>query len=166
MHATGRSWRHLAPPATREALAFDALFADAEAEQMIRGLVPSSMEDKWFVYFEDGWLRFHRSWTGAYIYALRLDGSPAGVRVVESWVNRDPQQYKGTDVAYDRRLLRFIIDALLLQRADVVFPLPSHAAEYPAGVVQHNLVGRGYSEANDGDAQQTHATDDRTPSRS
>ena len=152
MRATATSWKHLAPPAEREALEFDALFTDAEAEQIMRGLVPSEMEDKWFIYFEDGWLRFHRSWTGAYIYALRLDASPAGVRVVDSWVNRNPEQHKGSDVAYDRRLIRFLIDAFLLKRAGMVFPLPSDAAEYPAGAMQHHLIGRGYPESSDDDA--------------
>jgi hypothetical protein len=48
---------------------------------------------------------------------LRLEGSPASVRVVDSWVNREPEQYKATDVEYDRKLLHFLIDALLLKRA-------------------------------------------------
>ncbi|WP_219851893.1 hypothetical protein [Methylibium rhizosphaerae] len=146
MRATPKSWNHLPAPADRADLAFQALFTDAEAEQLFLGLVPEQMEDKWFVYYEDGWLRFHRSWTGAFIYALRLDGSPAGVRVVESWVNRDPSQYKATDTEYDRKLVRFIIDAFLLRKPNVAFPMPSGPASAP-GVVQHSYVGRGYPES-------------------
>ncbi len=89
MRAIGASWKHLLQPIERESLGFEAWFTDAEAKQLMHGFVSKQMEDKWFIYFEDGWLRFHRSWTGAYIYALRLDGSPAGVRVAESWVNRN-----------------------------------------------------------------------------
>jgi len=110
---------------------------------MMRGLVPGRMEDKWFIYYEDGWLRFHRSWTGAFIYALRLDGSPAGMRVTQSWVNRNPQQYKETDTAYDRKLVRFLIDTLLLRKSDIVFPTRASA-------------GTGYPESGAEDGTLTH----------
>ena len=111
--ATSSSWQHLPLPDERETLGFEAFFTDAEAEHLMLGLIPQAMEDKWFVYFEDGWLRFHRSWTGYCIYALRLDGSPLGVRVLESWVNRNPQQYTATDVAEDRARVRSLMDRLL-----------------------------------------------------
>jgi hypothetical protein len=150
MHATNTSWKHLPPPSKREPLAFEALFSDAEAKQLIIGLVPEQMEDKWFIYYEDDWLRFHRSWTGAFIYALRLDGSPSGVRVVESWVNRDPEQYKADDTAYDRKLVRFLIDVFLLKKSGVTFPMPAGSSSVPSGVVQHSAVGRGYPESSDG----------------
>lgn len=94
------------------------------------------MEDKWFIYFDAGWLHFHRSWTGAQIYALRLTQTPNAIVVTESWVSRDPQHHKGTDTAYDRRLLAFLIDALLLGKPDAKFPLPAgHAG--PPGAAQH-----------------------------
>ena len=83
---------------------------------MKQGIIPKQMEDKWFIYFEDGWLRFHRSWTGFFIYAVKLDGSPAGVRVTDSWVNRDPAQYTSTDLDYDQKMLRYLIDVALLRK--------------------------------------------------
>lgn len=88
-------------------------------------------------------MRFHRSWTGAFIYALRLEESPAGVRVAESWVNRDPDQYRGTDAEYGRRLVRFLIDAFLLGKS-VSFPLPAGAPSLPRGLFQHSIAGSGY----------------------
>jgi hypothetical protein len=72
---TASSWKHLPEPSRKDDLHFAALFTPEEAEQLTQGFLPESMDDKWFIYFEDGWLRFHRSWTGAFIYALRLDGS-------------------------------------------------------------------------------------------
>ncbi|MCL2013107.1 MAG: hypothetical protein FWG75_10025 [Cystobacterineae bacterium] len=147
MRATSTSWKHLPPPSTCEPLGFEAMFSDAEAEQLMLGLVPKQMEDKWFIYYEEGWLRFHRSWTGAFIYALRLDGSPAGVRVVSSWVNGDPEQYKADDIAYERKLVCFLIDAFLLKKSDARFPMPSGVSNAPPGLVQHSLVGRAYPES-------------------
>lgn len=146
MTATSASWKRLPPPTEREDLGLTALLTDADAEQMMRGLVPGQMEDKWFIYFDSGWLFFHRSWTGALIYALRLDGSPAGVRVVESWVNRNPQQHSGTDIEYDRKLVHFLIDAFLLKKSGVRFPMPAIHQDAPKGVVQHNYVGRAHPE--------------------
>jgi hypothetical protein len=93
-----------------------------------------------------GWLLFHRSWTGACIYGVHLERSPGGARVADSWVSRDPAQYKGTDVEYDRKLLRFLIDALLL-RQPAVFPMPAGVESAPAGVYQHTVVGRAYPES-------------------
>jgi hypothetical protein len=148
--ATRTSSNSLPIPKAREPLHFEGFFTDADAERITNGLIPQAMEDKWFVYFEDGWLHFCRSWTGIQIYGVRLDGSPGGVRVVDSWVNGDPQQYTAFDAAYDRRLLRFLIDALLLNRR-ATFPLPVGWESAPLGLVQHVLVGRAYPEQNSTD---------------
>lgn len=72
---------------------------------MREGFVPRDMDDRWFIYFEDGWLNFHRSWTGAHIYALRLDGSPFGVRVVDGWVSRNEDEYRSPGVEHDREFV-------------------------------------------------------------
>jgi hypothetical protein len=135
MQASKTSWKHLPAPVEREPLGFEGFFTDAEADQLMLGLVPRDMEDKWFIYFEDGWLLFHRNWTGALIYAIRLGGSPAGVRVVDSWVSRNREQYRLKDTAYDRKLARFLIDAFLLKKSDAVFPTPPLATSTAAGVV-------------------------------
>ncbi|QDX97352.1 hypothetical protein EGD00_10085 [Pectobacterium carotovorum subsp. carotovorum] len=122
MHAQAQSWKHAPAPQQTAPLSFQALFTDEEAEHMKQGVIPKQMEDKWFIYFEDGWLRFHRSWTGFFIYALKLEGSPAGVRVTDSWVNRDPTQYTNTDLEHDRNMLRYLIDVALLKKQGVPFP--------------------------------------------
>ena len=154
--ATHTSWKTLPTPAQREPLEFAADFSNAETELLVMGLIPKGMEDKWFVYFErpasrgpadpHGWLLFHRSWTGACIYGLQLEGSLTGARVVDSWVSRDPAQYKGTDVDYDRKLLRFLIDAFLLH-LPAVFPMPAGVESMALGAYQHSVVGRAYPES-------------------
>ncbi|WP_409306989.1 hypothetical protein [Pectobacterium sp. B1J-3] len=126
MQAQAHHWKHTPAPQQTAPLHFQALFTDVEAEKMRQGIIPKQMEDKWFVYFEDGWLRFHRSWTGFFIYALKLEGSPAGVRVTDSWVNRDPEQYTSTDLEYDRIMLGYLIDVSLLKKQDVPFPTYKH----------------------------------------
>jgi len=112
--ATRNSWKTLPPPVARENLELAILFTDADGERMRLGHIPEDMDDKWFVFFEDGWLYFHRSWTGACIYALWLDGSPNGVRVVDGWVSRDADQYTSIDIESDRRIVQQLIQSRLL----------------------------------------------------
>lgn len=66
------SWQVLPLPSLREELKFKAVFTDAEIEKISYGLIPEQMEDKWFIYLENGWLFFHRSWTGVCVYRLRF----------------------------------------------------------------------------------------------
>jgi hypothetical protein len=140
------SWKTRPPPEQRESLGFAAGFDSTEAELLVLGLRPAGMEDKWFICFHQGWLLFHRSWTGVCIYGLQLERAADGVHVGDSWVNRDPTQYKGTDLEYDRKLARFLIDALLLKRP-AVFPLPAGVEHSPPGAYQHSVVGRAFPES-------------------
>jgi hypothetical protein len=104
------------------------------------------MEDKWFIYCEDGWLYLHRSWTGSLIYWIKLDGSSSGVRVVDSWVNRDPEEYKETDIEYDRQMLNFLIRRILLGE-EVDFPIRKKDQKTtPKGIYQHHVAGRAFPE--------------------
>ena len=144
--ATITSWKTLPPPEQRDRLAFAAEFTAAETDLLVFGLIPRGLEDKWFICFHQGWLLFHRSWTGACIYGLRLEPMGGGARVAESWVSRDPSQYKGADDDYDRKLVRFLIDALLLRR-EATFPMPAGVESAPPGAYQHSVVGRAYPES-------------------
>lgn len=112
--ATFKRWP---PPKEREKLEITALFSDAEADRMKQGFVPRDMDDRWFVYFEDGWLNFHRSWTGAHIYALKLDGCPVGVRVVDGWVSRDAD-YRSPGIEHDREFVVRLAKRLFGESAD------------------------------------------------
>ena len=78
------------------------------------------MEDKWFIFYEEPWLYLHRSWTGAGIYGVRFQSDGAIVPAVESWASRDAS-YKATSVEYDRAILRFLIEGLLVRTPD---PIP------------------------------------------
>jgi hypothetical protein len=147
--AVRTSWKTLPLPEQREPLGATGFYSNADAAKMMLGLVPEVMEDKWFIFFEQGWLYFHRSWTGACIYGIRLNGAPAGVRVIDSWVNRNPHQYATTDTEYDRKLVAFLIDALLLGKP-ARFPVPSDLVQKTPGVYQHSVVGKGYPEVVDG----------------
>ena len=116
--ATRSSWHILPPPHARAPLVFSYAYSQAEFERLQRRLVPFVMEDKWFVYFEEPWLYFYRSWSGACIFAVRLIArwsmSRRGLGVSQA------SEYTGTDAGYDAELLRFLVDALLLGRRCVL----------------------------------------------
>jgi len=144
--AKREDWKTLEPPPQREDLGYSAVFSLSDVEKITNGLIPIEMEDKWFIFFSDSWLYFHRSWTGALIYALKFDFHPDGVRVIDSWVNRDPEQYGELDFVYDRRLVDFLIRALLLGE-NTEFPIrKEHKGTQPNGIYQHRVVGRAYPE--------------------
>jgi len=111
--ATPDSWQHQPAPAQREPLHFQGRFTADEYARLRQGFVPKEMEDKWFIYLHDGWLRLHRSWTGNWIFALRLEQDGDAWTVTDSWVNRDPQQYRLTDAEYDRDSLQRMLQWLI-----------------------------------------------------
>ncbi len=140
--ATSASWKIKPLPGKRAPLSYERRFSASEHARLVRGLVPVEMEDKWFIYLEDGLLRLHRSWTGACIYGVRLRMEGEGSLVEEAWVSRATDDYTRTDDAYDARLLSFLIERLLLGNSQVPFPVPD-AIEGgdKASLYRHHVVG-------------------------
>lgn len=120
-------------------------------------IIPEVMEDKWFIYLENNWLYFHRSWTGFCIYQLSIEPVTDGYKVVESWVNRDKEQYGNTDDTYDLALMTFLIDRLLLGKG-VSFPFPSELQPENRFFYMFSMVG--YGRANDEEAHQSLKTNE------
>lgn len=104
----------LPPPALRVDLGLSHSYALSEFEQIRKGLVPMDMDEKWFIYYEEPWLYICRSWTGVCVYGVRFETSATGASIVESWVNRDSEQYQETSIESDRETCMFFIGTLLL----------------------------------------------------
>ena len=110
MAATRDSWKTMPLPAAREVLALDRTYSAFEFDRLKEGEVPRRMEDKWFVFYEEPWLYLHRSWTGFSVYQVQFEPAAAGARVAEVLVNRDSEQYRGTDGTRDALLLSVLLD--------------------------------------------------------
>jgi len=105
-----------------------------------RGLVPEQMEDKWFIFWEDDSLFFHRSWTGFCIYAVHFICDEEHCRMASAEANRDPAQYSMDLDERDTELISYLIDLLLLRRrAD--FP-DGEAGTGDSALRNWGLVGR------------------------
>ena len=112
--AQATDWNICPLPDRRVTVALDRLFTHEQVGRLRLGLIPEEMSDKWFVYWQDDTLHFHRSWTGHCIYIVRLAPESGGHRMTSADVNRDPEQYSETDDALDARLVSWLIDVLLL----------------------------------------------------
>jgi hypothetical protein len=112
--ATRNSWEITPMPELRAKIPVLRSFSVAEYQRLSTGLVPEGTEDKWFIFFEDHWLYFHRSRTGYCIYQLRLEPVIDKYHVTEAWVNCDPEQHKSKNDKLEVDLLNFLIDKLLL----------------------------------------------------
>jgi hypothetical protein len=140
---TRADWKTLDLPEAVSRFDLDLVLDSDELGRVSMGHLPEDMDDKWFIYREGGRLLFHRSWTGSCVYSAAIEESSSGGRIGEVLVNRDPEQYRETDDRYDARLLRFLIERILLNR-NAPFPSrPDATASAPPGLYQHAVAGTG-----------------------
>jgi len=112
-------WKTKALPSKRTTVPLNRLFLASQMEEIRRGLIPEEMEDKWFIYWKDDTLFFHRSWTGFCVYLARFVPDGENCRMIEADVNRDPSQYTETNDDKDAESISFLIDLLLLRQRPV-----------------------------------------------
>ena len=99
-------------------IALDRAFSPSEMDRIRAGHIPEMMEDRWFVYWQDDTLDFHRSWTGHCIYVVHFRAEGEGGRMVRADVNRDRRQYQLAEDREDARTISHLIDILLLEDWD------------------------------------------------
>lgn len=133
-------WQTEELPSKRTTIPLNRSFSPSEIQRMRAGLVPQEMEDKWFVYWQNDRLFFHRSWTGFCVYVVRFISQGDCYRMIEADVNRDPEQYSETNDQRDAVMISHLIDVLLL-RQQATFPTADSSPE-TAALMQWSQVGR------------------------
>lgn len=116
MKAKKGSWEILPMPEKRKAIPFKALYTGADAENIVNGFIPRQMEDKWFIYYKDNQLYFHRSWTGICVYIVKFNVLDTGMTVSETLINNDKSQYISDDTKAELSTLLFVIECILFDR--------------------------------------------------
>jgi hypothetical protein len=117
MIATRANWNKIIPlPPEKETLKIELKYNLNEFEKIKNGFIPIEMEDKWFIFYENDILYFHRSWTGYCIYEVHFEKDTDFYKSVNAYVNRNKDQHKNTDGAYDKKLLISLIDQFLLKK--------------------------------------------------
>lgn len=107
--ATVADWKNKPLPARHIALKLDVHLDAAESTCVRHGLLPLEMEDKWFLYCKGNTLYMHRSWTGVCIARVHFVPEGDGLHAVSADINRDPEQYAGTDDAADIALIERMV---------------------------------------------------------
>lgn len=111
--ATKTTWQNH-PIDKPKRIDIDLQFTDKQYSRLSRGLVPQQMEDKWFIYFENDCLYFHRSWTGFGVYKAKLNKGKDGYSIKEFWAERNQEKYSNKDDRTDIENISFLIARGLL----------------------------------------------------
>lgn len=104
-----KNWKTIDMPRQNDTFILERTFTLKQMNILRKGNNPRSMDDKWFFYMESNTLYAHRSWTGYCIY--KIDFSQDNQHKVI--VNRDPKQYKRTNINEDREILNKLLDCWL-----------------------------------------------------
>lgn len=107
-------WQSKFMPAARVIVPLETRYSLQEMATIIRGSLPNSQDDKWFIFYEDGVLHCHRSWTGICIFRVHFRPCDSGWQVWQVEINRHSGQYTATDEREDLALLDTIIEHLLI----------------------------------------------------
>ncbi len=113
--ATKNSWKTKPLPEQKESFLLNRTITEEEFELIQYGSIPEAMEDKWFIYFEDSKLYFHRSWTGICIYIAEISQLENNFIIGDVLVNRNKEEYKKEDIKEDKYKIDILINRLIKQ---------------------------------------------------
>jgi hypothetical protein len=141
MNAAKKSdWKTEPLPVAHAVIDVERHFSAQDMAAVKCGVVPEQMEDKWFIYWSDSKLFFHRSWTGYCVYILEFEIAQSGCKSIKLLANRDPEQYRETNDENDKAMVWFLVDVVLLHRPH---PFPSaEPSEGKKALTQWSQVGR------------------------
>jgi len=142
MKATASSWKN-EPFKTGLPIPVQLEIPEAEFELIKNGLIPEEMEDKWFIYYEEPYLFFHRSWTGQAVYRVEFLRSGSNYVIREALFSA--KKADPNELEYSGKIVHFLISNLLLNR-NIPFPMPDAVTESTPGLYQHAISGSGYQE--------------------
>lgn len=128
-------------PAASSRFALGLRYPPFESWLIARGFIPREMEEKWFIYLEDGRLLFRRSWTGLLIFAVEASWEGDSLVLGEVEANRDPAQYKQTVDAQDRALLAWLIRVVLLGEL-AAYPAQAGVPPAQAAIEAWSMAGK------------------------
>lgn len=102
-------------------LPYRASYTKQEAARLKKGLIPQGMEDRWFIYFDDGMLHFHRSWIGLGVYKIRLIETETGLDAPFAYLAESLSD--NVNPEFQGRILHNLVCNLLLGQ-NKPFPVP------------------------------------------
>ena len=82
-------WKTIPIAENADQLPANKLYHLEQWDQISRGLMPEEMEDKWFIYEENYWVYFHRSWTGICIFKAHFSIQGENLVLDEAFVDAE-----------------------------------------------------------------------------
>lgn len=125
MHAKRDSWKTEDFAVVRK-IPFTASYSLEDFELIRRGFVPAQMEDKWFAYYDEPELFFHRSWTGYAVYRVGFSVDANRVHAVNAVCAEDVCTKLGPE--HSAEVLEVLIGNLLLGQSN---SLPTRPTSEP-----------------------------------
>jgi 8-oxo-dGTP diphosphatase len=108
--ATKASWSKAQPfPIQYVTLALDLKLNNIQSERLKQGFIPSSMDERWFSYYENNTLYQYRSWTGTCIYQIHFVEEVGCLRATHAEVNRDTSEYSNRDDNEDKKTMEELV---------------------------------------------------------
>ena len=139
-NAEPADWDTKPLPRRRTTIPLDRTFSQDELNILRRGLIPAQMEDKWFIYWKDDALYFHRSWTGDCIFIVQFVVEDGTGKMVRAEVRYIPKRNNPNADKENAEMISYLIDVLLLDRARM-FPSCNMTPEESA-IMSWSTVGR------------------------
>jgi len=113
MPATSSSWKNL-PFGECVAIPYQASYTEAQFSRLIEGFIPKTAHDRWFIYYDEPHLFFHRSSTGQPVYRVTLKLTVDGAETIETLYSKKQAEKFGVEPEYSARLIDALICNLLL----------------------------------------------------
>jgi uncharacterized protein (DUF1810 family) len=113
--ATRDSWQ-ITPIINPQPIQLNLRFSDRHFFELKKGFIPRDMDDRWFIYYENEWLYFHRSWTGLGFYKVKLNKTDEGYSIDELWTERNNIEITHEKDLYDIETFSALIDMLFRMR--------------------------------------------------
>ncbi|MBS9525528.1 hypothetical protein KI659_16040 [Litoribacter alkaliphilus] len=110
---TKDSWKN-SPIDQPKRIEMELPLTEGQFEKLKRGFVPKQMEDKWFVFYEKGWIYFHRSWTGYGIFRAEIKNVKGKFSITEFYAERNPAKYNNQEDREDIRMIKLLIEQDLM----------------------------------------------------
>lgn len=103
----------------------DSRFTEGEFSRIKVGFVPTAMEDKWFIYFDNDILSIHRSWTGILMYQVKFQHAESVAAIRDIKLNTSVYKKEGhvVDLNYESKMVDFLMRAILLGQKELEMPL-------------------------------------------
>lgn len=115
----------------------------AEFDRISHGLVPASMDEKWYIFKDQNEIFFCRSWTMKCVYRLEIESGELVHHVRQAWVDRSDYAHPPLSLEYAGRLLGYLMERMLLGR-EAEFPFPDEIRDpLDRLLFKYSMVGGG-----------------------